>query len=202
MIQLRVDDDIEDWMGAGPFQPMVHKDLLCLFSPYYNAALKGNFSEARKRTLKLELNSFGARIFVTWLYTGKFLGHCESVMLPVYVLTDQTDIVALRRGLMDYYLMELDSSWSDMCLVINSIPESSGLWRWFVDKQVHQFEEKRQSNGKRQAELDTVPKTFLYDVMDGLAGKPPQVDQTACPCCRDPCKYHEHKDLAEWGFSK
>lgn len=49
----------------------VFKEVLCSLSPYYTAALKGNFLEAQKTTLSVDLSADHLAIFKTWLFTGQ-----------------------------------------------------------------------------------------------------------------------------------
>ncbi|KAL2026835.1 hypothetical protein VTO58DRAFT_102815 [Aureobasidium pullulans] len=73
MIELRatnVDSHSEfgvDGPNTAPFKALVHKDLLCFYSPYYRAALKGEFAEAKQDFLTLDLPATQARRFVSWL---------------------------------------------------------------------------------------------------------------------------------------
>jgi hypothetical protein len=51
----------------------MHKETLCKNSPYFKAALEGNFKEARKRVIEMpEDNVEVFQVFRTWLYTGGF----------------------------------------------------------------------------------------------------------------------------------
>lgn len=73
MVELRatnVDSHSEfgvDEPNTAPFKALVHKDLLCFYSPYYRATLKREFAEAKQVFLTLDLPATQARRFVSWL---------------------------------------------------------------------------------------------------------------------------------------
>jgi hypothetical protein len=49
---------------------VVHKNFICHYSPYFDAAFNGNFEEARSQALDLEdINPFMFEMFVSWIYT-------------------------------------------------------------------------------------------------------------------------------------
>lgn len=51
----------------------MHKETLCDISPYFKAALEGNFKEAQKHVIEMPEDDVKVfQVFRTWLYTGKF----------------------------------------------------------------------------------------------------------------------------------
>jgi hypothetical protein len=50
------------------FHASVHKELVCYYSQYYTAALKGGFSEAKKDTIIIELHH---NLMTDLVYSGQ-----------------------------------------------------------------------------------------------------------------------------------
>src|SRR5436190_21661889 len=66
---------------------VIHEDLLCRHSPYFNAAFHGKFEESRTRSLDYpdtDPTVFG--IFVQWLYTQQVEGHSAKLLTELWVL--------------------------------------------------------------------------------------------------------------------
>ena len=48
---------------------LVHKNIICHYSPYFSAAFNGNFVEGRTKTINLDVDEKAFGILVNWLYT-------------------------------------------------------------------------------------------------------------------------------------
>ncbi|KAF2459689.1 hypothetical protein BDY21DRAFT_275119, partial [Lineolata rhizophorae] len=96
---------------------VIHRDLLTHYSPFFAAALKGNFAEAETQKVNLpdeRVDTF--EIFVEWLYsqrldttappqaTGPFLKDGKPAffsLLHLYSLADRLCIEDLRNDIVD-----------------------------------------------------------------------------------------------------
>lgn len=165
------------------FSVAVHKELLCLCSPYYTAAIKGGFSESRQESFTVELDHRQTQMFVEWLYTGR----CDSdpwqqinnhEVHALYVFADQTDIIAFRRSIMTCLVRggRAPPTPSDMAKLVSQLPNDSGL---------------RLSRGYVRKDF---PEEFWDVLVYGQHGP-------YLPSCIA-CDYHEHTDEQEWKMSK
>ncbi|KAI5241285.1 hypothetical protein E4T43_05522 [Aureobasidium subglaciale] len=84
------------------FHATIHRELICYFPKDYNALLKGRFSESGQKKITLRMSKYKARLLVTWLYTGHIADDVDyQNLFQLYVFADQTDILALRRVIMN-----------------------------------------------------------------------------------------------------
>lgn len=224
MIELRatnVDSDSEfgvDGPNTAPFKALVHKDLLCFYSPYHRAALKGEFAEAKQDFLTLDLPATQARRFVSWLYIGFFLPKEFTALYALYVFGDQTENMALCRFVMSKLVqigrgknandhrLSLTTIEASM-KTLNMLPTTSPLFRYIVDNLVNHWDANQLFDKKMCGSYD-IPKEALFQIMSGLASKPvPLVNvssgpvfvaRSKCPCCQHQCNYHDHESMEEW----
>lgn len=126
------------------YRATVHKELVCFYSTYYTAAIKGQFSEFQKHSFIVELNYEQTRLFVTWLYSGRLEYHPDDGLdsedvFALYIFADQTDIIALRRTVMSFLV---DSSaehyreihLSDLHKIVPQLPEQSQFRRFLLEE--------------------------------------------------------------------
>ncbi|THV63477.1 hypothetical protein D6D28_10653 [Aureobasidium pullulans] len=224
MVELRatnVDSDSEfgvDGPNTAPFKALVHKDLLCFYSPYHRAALKGEFAEAKQDFLTLDLPATQARRFVSWLYIGFFLPKEFTALYELYVFGDQTENMALCRFVMSRLVqirrgknandhgLSLTTIEASM-KTLNMLPTTLPLFRYIVDNLVNHWDANQLFDKKMCGSYD-IPKEALFQIMSGLASKPvPLVNVSSgpvfvalskCPCCRHQCNYHDHESMEEW----
>lgn len=71
------------------FSATVHRELLCYYSPYYTAALKGGFAEAQTNTITVDLSDEETADLVSWLYSGQIISSYYSQLFDVYVFADE-----------------------------------------------------------------------------------------------------------------
>lgn len=84
-----------------PFK--VHKNYICFYSPYFDAAFNGSFSEGQTQELDLEETepkTFG--IFVNWLYTQQIVNEegaipRSSTLIDLWILADKILVPSLQN---------------------------------------------------------------------------------------------------------
>ncbi|KAG9568787.1 hypothetical protein KCU71_g7234, partial [Aureobasidium melanogenum] len=183
----------------------VHRDLLCLFAPYYRALLNGNFKEAAHNTVILEMDQACCNMFVQWLYTGFIPWHDPWSFCQLYILADQTMNLTLRRTIMtQLFDTKFDPSINDpnTAALLNSLPSNSPLTRYVFDRLVHHTRHMGRHFRTREyndALYDGIPVDFARKLKTRLA--PHREVPQDCPCCHSPCNYHEHDNAEEWKSS-
>ncbi|TIA46994.1 hypothetical protein D6C77_10376 [Aureobasidium pullulans] len=213
MIQIQSQGNDDDKL----YRATVHKELLCFYSTYYTAAIKGQFSESQKHSFIVELNYEQTRLFVTWLYSGRLEYHPDDGLdsedvFALYIFADQTDVIALRRTVISFLVDSAAQHYreihlSDLHKIVPQLPEQSQLRRFLLEEA-------------------TVYGTgnYLQGLYDGIAN-----DQTSEDCYGDslkqllegvseniekkkagektigypenPCDFHEHTNEREWSTS-
>jgi hypothetical protein len=186
----------------------VHQELLCFFSLYYNAALNGNFLEAKKDCFEVALSGDRLMSFMTWLYTGEISTDKRPVpcLLELYVFADQADILALRREA----LRRLSKSksfmpgYNSVMLVLQNVMPESQLYKWMLDAYITHWGPQSDVQDPCPSDSDTdsdhLMAKFVYQAMNGIAIRKMK-DQPGCSCCNDVCQYHEHSSKQEWEAS-
>ncbi|THX14414.1 hypothetical protein D6D17_03258 [Aureobasidium pullulans] len=119
------------------FKAQIHLDLLCFFSPYHRAALKGVFLEAQHNTVILEMDPVCCDIFVKWHYTGCVPNDDPWALCQLYILADQNENLALRRAILTQIVnvnFAPDLNDSNTAAVVSSLPENSALTRYLLDR--------------------------------------------------------------------
>ncbi|KAI5204564.1 hypothetical protein E4T39_03515 [Aureobasidium subglaciale] len=202
----------------GDAMVVIHKELLCFFSPYYRAALKGGFSESRKASLDVEVSSKTLKAFATWLYTGDVpdegtgtLGMYSDqlCLVDLYTFADKRDILALRRATMnqlataDMYLY----NYTTVLDIITDLPDTNPLWKQtlesYISHRTPSIDENDLADCYMDAELKDTERLlpgFMCKVLRGVALRT-EVNPPGCSCCSKPCTYHEHESMEEWEAS-
>ncbi|THX83213.1 hypothetical protein D6D04_03081 [Aureobasidium pullulans] len=182
----------------------VHKELLCFFSPYYEAALKGNFTEATTDSLQVDLTNRALKMFVRWIFTGEVASpRCLSHDFNLYIFADLVDIVALRRMIMTRIqgYSEDIPEYSAVKLALMNLPEFSPLRAWILHIYISHWEPAHDDRDPYPTDTaddpDNTLAAFMYQVARGLAVRE-SVDAASCLCCNSDCGYHEHESMAEW----
>ncbi|KEQ86726.1 hypothetical protein M438DRAFT_251390, partial [Aureobasidium pullulans EXF-150] len=127
-----------DCRARGDFHAVIHRDLLCHFSTYYTALLKGGFAEAGTDNVTFELDRPQARMLITWLYSGSITEDARyHDIFDLYLFADMTDIRALRKSIMDHLHKHSHEKGNPrlkhVAKVLAVLSKSSGLVRWMVD---------------------------------------------------------------------
>ncbi|KAL2065906.1 hypothetical protein VTL71DRAFT_3576 [Oculimacula yallundae] len=80
----------------------VHKNHLCHYSPFFDAALNGSFAEASTNTISLSaVKPEVFRMFVNWVYTQALVAAAIPSALEVYFLADRLLIPSLQNAAID-----------------------------------------------------------------------------------------------------
>ncbi|CAD0100215.1 unnamed protein product [Aureobasidium mustum] len=189
------------------FKSLVHKSLLCCYSPYYSVAINGEFVESKSTSFEIELSKPQAEMLICWLYSGRLSDHLlrpdTEDLIHLYVFGDKTDIAALRRRIMIALVNRrgVYMSHQSTIMIINSLPVSSHLYSFAVDWYVHHWMPALAENGDWEPVWQDLPKDFLFTVMCGFAEIRADC-QALCNCCNNPCFYHDHETHEEWAACK
>lgn len=132
--------------ASGDFNVSIPEDLLCYFSRYYYALLRGNFSEAGQDNVTLELDASQAKWFVTWLYSGRFPDELDyPTLFQLYIFADKTDTPAMRKDIMSHIHKHSHRKRvppiRDAVAAFKVLPRSSGLVRWILDRFANRFDD-------------------------------------------------------------
>jgi hypothetical protein len=195
----------------GNLEVPVHKELLCFFSSYYAAALKGGFSEAQKERFEVALSGNRLMCFITWLYTGGIVINKNSPcrILALYIFADQMDIIALRRdAISQFSKIDLVMIFYDQVqFVLENVTQHSQLYRWVLDSYINHWEPEDDDDDPclldSDADPDNLLADFIYQVMRGIAISKSSGDRDSGDfvCCNSICQYHEHSSKEEWEAS-
>jgi hypothetical protein len=204
MIEIKSQNDD----SGSAFCADVHKELLCFYSRYYAAAIKGSFSESRQESFTLELDREQTQLFVEWLYTGRCeTDPCQQLdnddFHALYVFADKTDIIAFRRSIMTCLVTigRTPAAPSKMARLVNMLPGDSGLRLYLLEEAVAEW--RFDADEKAVTEEDWkkrgyVPEDYSEEFWDQLVNG--QHDRYLPSC--NACDYHEHTDEQEWKMSK
>lgn len=202
------------------FTIRIPESLLCYFSRYYNALLRGHFSEAGSDSITLDLSAHQAKAFVTWMYSGQFAETCDYPMLfELYVFADQVDVPALKKNIMTFIHKRSDLRGSpaigDAVKAFVALPKSCGLVRWLADRFAYHERSELLSDVNTEfinhvaAARSNIPSFVCYSTGSG-AGTHPCCNVTVripcnCSLCQSrsmkkaqACTYHEHDSIADW----
>lgn len=186
----------------------VHKELLCFYSPYYAAAMKGQFAESRQNSFTLELDHRQTQVFVEWLYTGRvevefWRGKHNDDLHALYIFADQTDIIALRRSIMSCLASagRVPPTGRDMASLVSQLPDSSGLRLFLLEEAQAEWGTREGTNILTEQYWqrcgyvrEDFPEDFYAQLLKGY--------RDSFTPSSNACDYHEHDDDKEWKMSK
>lgn len=126
----------------------MHKALLCHYSPYYKAALGGQYSETETGLKPIDtVNADESGTFVAWLYSG-FLdvnpdGDWIDQCFHLYVYADEVNVIAFRDdlihsswvyyyGIMTTTLKAMLPSCDQINYLFDKLPSQSPLYSFLV----------------------------------------------------------------------
>jgi hypothetical protein len=180
----------------------VNKELLCYFSPYYHTALHGRFAEAHQKVFDVDLTGKQLHVFVNWVQTGRLELHSwdREDRVKLYIFADFADILALRRQIMT----EPDrmEKYREVGVVIASLPSTSPFRMRIADHYSFHWEPEDDKHDSIRALDINSHYEFFNDVVESSARADPDPEKTKhCPCCGNPCRYHEHVNEEEWRAS-
>ncbi|KAI4738391.1 hypothetical protein E4T50_11144 [Aureobasidium sp. EXF-12298] len=184
---------------------LIHKELLCFFSSYYSAALKGKFLEAEKNQFEVDLDGDDLESFVTWIYTGKLAGDTQYCYVNLYVFADLVDIMALRRQVIGVLALGEPLRYELVKHIHVKLAHTSPLLKHALDFYIAHWGPSSDKDDPclfdSDEDLDYLLANFIYQVMKGIAARDNAkdfYDRADCPCCSDVCQYHEHPSKEEW----
>lgn len=188
----------------------VHKALLCHYSPYFNSALNGNFSEAKDGLHPLAINEQVVTRFIGWLYTRN--SFCSTLpedrpsASSLYIFADRYDVLALRRDCLNMLSSltrrNIITSYTSVVNAYGNLPESSPYLRALEQTYICKWTPDLDSIGDQDATRATAPSNFLAAVMVGKARRNGSGDHRPGCCCYNVCRFHEHESDEEREASK
>lgn len=204
------------------YQAAIHAELLCYYSTYYKAAIKGQFLESKQDTFTLDLGYLATRAFVAWLYSGHLEDRFENDdqregLYALYVFADKTDILALRRSVMQYLPVVSEqgdrTAVNDHIEVCSQLPERCGLVRFLFDESVSDWEDHcdpstsieeptTTSSFMRRVYPENIASRIISGFADTMARKTRGEEIDIRTNLRNGCNYHEHENREEWELSK
>lgn len=100
----QINDQSNSTEGDGKYI-ICHKELLSFFSPYFRAALTGEFADSKKKVLDIETTHDALSMLVNWTYQGEAYTFNKSIsvldsLVDLYILADRYDFLAVRRWVM------------------------------------------------------------------------------------------------------
>ncbi|KAH0007171.1 hypothetical protein KCU78_g11908, partial [Aureobasidium melanogenum] len=207
--------------ASGDFNVLIPEDLLCYFSRYYTALLRGSFSEAGQDNVTLELDGSHAKWFVTWLYSGRFPDDLDyPTLFQLYIFADKTDIPAMRKDIMTHIHKRSHRKGNppveDAIEAFDKLPKSSGLVRWVLDRfanhsPVSAMNDNPEFYNHVRSASDKTYEYVCRKTSCGVVSDPCCnfiIDSLGCESdCHHPkdwikrsqaCAYHEHESPEEW----
>ncbi|THY08726.1 hypothetical protein D6D01_09614 [Aureobasidium pullulans] len=195
------------------FRSTVNKELLCFFSTYYVAAIKGHFYEAKQKLFTLDLNHAQTRTFKHWLCTGR-LTHANTsawavdkkCLFGLYIFADMTDNLALRRAIMSQLASEL----SEYGKLLSQLPKGSPLIPFcldatVVDLELNEYLGIQTMKASRGVELlRWLQEDRVRFIMEGVNERRKRIDPEGKWHFLwevNACDYHEHDNEEEWSLT-
>lgn len=191
------------------YSAVVHRELLCYFSAYYTAALKGGFAEAQKTTVTKYLPYDRMADLVAWLYSGNPVTLEPKELFELYAFADEKMMLAFRRSIMTRLIQYHDPGYEHLddesaMPYVKRLPESSGLFRYLVDYWVGVWA--RIDCRTEMAEWDAdgrIPRKFFYEALEKFGSLSEDNHSEAKSgdhrtCLARACNYHEHVNKTEW----
>lgn len=132
-------------VGANKTLFKLHRQILCNVAPYFEAAFKGGFVEAKDQVLELPKEDPAMfEHFELWVYTGNFLAKEDSEaniswasLLGLYIFGEICEIPDLQNAAIDVLIDKQSSEktipTSRLPWVYDNTPEDSSLRRLLVD---------------------------------------------------------------------
>jgi hypothetical protein len=88
------------------------------------------------------LDAEQAKVFVTWLYSGRFGESCGYEMLfELYVFADKVDVAAMKKDIVTFIHKRShrrgNPEMEDAVKTFHLLPKSCGLMRWMLGRFAH-----------------------------------------------------------------
>jgi len=186
---------------------VVHKEFACHYSPVLRAAFNSNFMEGKTQTYTLKGTTEELfRLFVDWLYRGKFHGMMHegddpvntsdkierkkleqrlSTLAELWVLCEKLLVRSLQNLVIDQaVLLTRKHLFGPRIAVVNYIsenaPQGSALWRFVVDLRAWYLRcgSDEEIRSKVMTEFDRgFQRDMFRDIVTALAIKPHSTKQ-------------------------
>lgn len=146
-----------------------------------------------------------------WLYTGRceISSRDEADMYALYLFADQTDIIALRRSIINSLARRFCNRTkpADMGRLISQLPSRSGLRRFLLEEAIAErmsvlrIGKVTSWDWEQQGYVpEDFPKDFYAQLVNGHLQNGGKGFRR--PGFGNACHYHEHDDGEEWKMSK
>lgn len=151
----------------------VHRGLLCQSSPYFRAALEGDFKEAETQIIEWpEEKPETVRIFQLWLYSGSMDVRGDSTsawekLVNTYIFADAYDLPVLKESVIDVFIeTHFQGSTANITVMdkVYAAPFAKPPQKLLVDFAVHSWC-LRKKDFFREELLELYPKRYLVDVV-------------------------------------
>jgi len=157
----------------------LHKQLLCDASPYFEAALNGQFKESNDQTIEMQDEAVSMfERFQLWIYSGNIRGIRETlkdisweILVKLYIFGEARQMPLLQNHAVQSLIFKSHNENLIPCaclsLVYDNTLENSTLRRLFIDWYVHRAilsDTHCFTPGFRKF----FPKDFLFDLACGL----------------------------------
>lgn len=150
----------------------VHKNFICHYSPYFNAAFNGRFLEGTTQALDLDdTNPKVFSLFVTWLYTQQIKDGGEKLkrkdMADMWMLADKVLVPQLQNQVMKVLLSKDDLTGgfdrSAVERIYENTSEDSPLRLFTVGSLLQRF---RESGPKVAPKYEIFPRELLVSALE------------------------------------
>ena len=178
----------------------IHKGLLCFYSNFFRAALKGGFAEANSKGFNLPTESPKIfQLFKNWLYTRKFQSGEQSdaqyldtrTICDIWLFADRREIPLLMNIAVNLFKKNILAKW---CLPVKLVPyiyenttDGSKLRYFIVDTFAYLWDESARQNIDLEFGEDAI-----LDIARTLMARPPLLDKEGYQA-KDNCVYHVHE---------
>ncbi|THX78057.1 hypothetical protein D6D04_05966 [Aureobasidium pullulans] len=193
------------------FRSTVNKELLCFFSPYYVAAIKGHFSEAKQKLFTLDLTHAQTRAFTHWLGTGRYQYFCMGCGQEVPFRTLYLRRYARQsRPSQGRYVSFSQRVHSEYGKLLPQLPKDSPLIPFcldatVVDLELNEYLGIQTMKASRGVELlRWLPEDRVRYIMEGVNERRKRInreDKWHFLWGVNACDYHEHEIEEEWSLT-
>ena len=138
------DEIVEVKVGSGLKKKTfkVHRGILCYYSAYFEAALKGKFAEAKTGVIELEEEDVTIfEHFIVWLYSRRFKRSSDDqenfyVICKLWLFGDRRQIPLLSNTMIDALREEIVAQWlvptAQLHLIFESTTAQSNLRKFTI----------------------------------------------------------------------
>jgi len=183
--------------GAGVHHFHIHQDLICGQSPFFRAALNGDWKESKERKVKLPEDDPDAfHLYSNWLYHNTLISNNDSecrfkfdecrLLGKAYVLGDKLGdfefMEVVMDGIMDIGRRSPISLTTLITTAYDHTPVASPLRCLLID--VYRFE-----GNRIWLDITERNEDMLWDLAYAFLGQKTR----GAPYLTNPCLYHQHE---------